>query len=111
MRQRRCEYKRRAVAGTSTVAVTELISEMDFGVSSVFELIGQGISLAKAIWKVVQSSFKDLQNKNREMQRQVSVLKSILESINQVDTVQDPSVAKELQKSLNNLHVIMKPLN
>ena len=41
------------------------------------------------------------------MQRQVSVLKSILESINQVDTVHDPSVAKELQKSLSNLQVIL----
>jgi hypothetical protein len=79
---------------------------MDFGVSSVFKLIGQGISLAKAIWKMI-SSFKELQKGNREMQRQVGVLKSVLESINQVDTLQDPSVAKELHKSLNNLHVIM----
>ena len=54
------------------------------------------------------SSFKELQSERQEMQRQVSVLKSVLESINQVDTIQDPSVAKELQKSLKNLHVILE---
>ena len=72
---------------------------MDFGISSVFGLIGKGISLVKAIWKMI-SSFKELQNEREGMQRQISVLKSVLESINQVDAIQDPSVAKELQKSL-----------
>ena len=54
------------------------------------------------------SSFKELQNEREGMQRQISVLKSVLESINQVDAIQDPSVAKELQKSLKNLQVILE---
>ena len=80
---------------------------MDFGVSSVFKFISTGISLAKAIWKMI-SSFKDLREERSGMQRQVSVLKSVLESINGVDTLHDPSVAKELQKSLKNLHVVLE---
>ena len=80
---------------------------MDFGVSSVFKLISNGISLVKAIWKMI-SSFKELQSERRGMQRQVGVLKSVLESINKVDTIHDPVVAGELQKSLKNLHVILE---
>ena len=79
---------------------------MDFGVSSVIKLIGNGISLVKAIWKMI-NSFKQLQEERGGMQRQINVLKSVLESINQVDTVHDPSVARELQKSLKNLEVIL----
>ena len=80
---------------------------MDFGISSVFNFIGKGISLVKAIWKMI-SSFKELQTERSVMQRQISVLKIVLESINQVDTLQDPSVAKELQKSMKNLGVVME---
>ena len=74
MQQTRYGYKKKERCPTP--APSQLISEMDFGVSSVFNLIGKGISFAKAIWKMV-SSFKSLQNENREMQRQVSMLKSI----------------------------------
>lgn len=81
-------------------------NEMDFGVSSVIKLIGNGISLVKAIWKMI-NSFKELQEERGGMQRQITVLKSVLESINKVDTVHDPSVARELQTSLKNLEVIL----
>ena len=80
---------------------------MDFGVSTVFKIIGKGISIAKAIWKIVQD-VKALQEQRRQLQRQVNVLISILDSIRTVDTLKDPKVASELQKSLGNLDLILE---
>ena len=80
---------------------------MDFGFSTVFNIIGKGISIAKAIWKII-NDVKALQEQRRQLQRQLSVLINILESIRAVDTLKDPRVAGELQKALGNLDLILE---
>lgn len=82
---------------------------MDFGISTVFNIIGKGISLAKAIWKII-NDVKGLEKKRGQLQRQVNVLISILDSIRIVDTLKDPRVASELQRGLGNLDTILEEI-
>ena len=80
---------------------------MDFGISTVFKIIGKGISIAKAIWKMV-NDLKDLQNKRQELHRQINVLINILQTIKSVDTLKDPRVSSELHRALGNLDLILE---
>ena len=82
---------------------------MDFGISTVFKIIGKGISIAKAIWKMINDLI-DLQDRRQELQRQIRVLHNILESMKSVDTLKDPRVARELHKALSNLDYILEDI-
>ena len=82
---------------------------MDFGISTVFNIIGKGISIAKAIWKMIKD-LKGLEEKRQELQRQVNVLINILQSIKTVDTLKDPRVSSELHRALGNLDLILEDI-
>ena len=82
---------------------------MDFDISTVFKNIYKGISIARAIWKMI-NNIKDLQQRRRELQRQINVLINILESMNTVDTLKDPRVVTELHRALGNLDLILEDI-
>lgn len=80
---------------------------MDFGVSTVFSIIGKAISLGKAIWHTIQS-MKELEESRQNMQRQISVLMNILTSIENDDSLRNPKVYREVYEALINLSSILE---
>lgn len=75
-------------------------------VSTAFSIIGKGISVAKFIWKMVES-VKELQQHRSDMQMQLNVLLGILGNMKRSDSLQDYVVHSEVHAAMKNLDCIL----
>ena len=74
--------------------------------STVFSIIGKGIAVVKFIWKTVES-IKQLEKQRSDLQKQLSVLISILGNLKRNDGLQDYLVHGEIHVAVKNLDSIL----